>query len=416
MESSAVMIITRPPEIIACLKFAKPNAKSRSSALDNPVFVIFDSHPRPSHPQGAGLSFSTSIENTARTLSDILPTMDESMFDSPDFQWQAQLLSNCSAHVFVARHRRKDHEAAMVRSSLAILDLRAQISELRRENRKLDSDKIELESEASRLRASIRQEQAKLKQETFGLTSFASRTLGRSFGLISHAVAGPSGASNTHTRSIDTSSTIPVKRASPVSHSVPSATGATSIFADNPPPVPSQMPSSYEEFDFEDGSDINTDDPWIRSTRLALQLQNEFDHEERRLRREHAHLVRQARKEFDAEDRRLHQDHARLARQLQNKFDVEDQQLRQEQEQLAHFIQATFQCNICLDELPEDDVAKIDGCIHMMCRTCLREFVSSKIQEHRYPIFCPVCTAETDKKAEPSGAHSVCRLAVFAIQ
>lgn len=413
IENSAVMIITRPPEIIACLKLANSNADPRSSTPDNPVFVVFDSHPRLSHPHGAGLSFSTSIENTARTLSDILPTMDESIFDSSDFQWQAQLLANCSAHVYVARHRRKDHEAAIIRSSLAILDLRAQISGLKSENKKLDSDNKQLESEADRLRASIRQEQAKAKHgASTSRTTFGNSALGHSFGLISHAMAGPSRTqdSGAYNRSIDTPPIVPVKRVRPVHPSSATDTaGAQSIFAHNPPPVPSKMPPSYEEgFDLENNSSIDPDNLWIQSIHLAHQLQDEFNSEDRQLRQEHARLTRKLKNKMDAEDRQLRQEQARRARQLQDEFDAEDRRLRQEQAELVCYIQATFQCSICMDELPEDDVAKIDECVHMMCRSCLRGFVSSKIQEHRYPIFCPMCTVDAEKGAQPGGAHHVC--------
>jgi len=353
------MIITRPPEIIACFKFANANA---GSTPDNPLFVIFDSHPRPSHPLGAGLSFSTSIGNTARTLSNILPTVDESIFGSSDFQWEAQLLSNCSAHVYVAKHRRKNHEEAIVQSSLAILTLRAQISELKREKKKLGSDNRRLESEVDRLRT-LRQEQAKAKREAFPpLTAFANRAPGRSFGLISHAVAGSSRMFGSYSRSADPPSAASTQRHRPARASSATGTsGAQSIFANNPPPVPFKAPPTYADLDPEDKSSTDPDDLWAQTAYVARELQNEFDSEDRRL--------------------------------------------RQEQAELARYIQATFQCSICMDELPEDYVAKVDGCVHTMCRECLREYVSSKIQEHRYPIFCPMCTIATEKKAQPGGRH-----------
>lgn len=373
LDRSAVMIITRPPEIIACFKFASATASSRSGTLDNPLYVVFDSHPRPSHPDGAGLSFSTSIESTARTLSNILPTMDESIFDSDDFQWQAQLLSNCSAHVYVAKHQRKDHEDAVVQSSLAILTLRAQISELRHENETLGAGKKQLESEVGRLRTAVRQEEMNARQEVYSSpAAYAKRAIGRSFGQISHAVAGPSrssGASangaqssSAYNRSTKTLRTSPVERSRPARPAF-STSGAQSIFAHNPPPVPFKPQPTYDELDFYDTSSTDPDDLWFQT--------------------------------------------ARVARQLQNDFDSEDQRLRQEQEELSRYIQVTFQCSICMDELPEDFVAKLDDCVHTMCRTCLREFVSSKIQEHRYPIFCPMCTISAECKAQPGGTPHV---------
>ena len=365
---SAVMIITRPPEIIACFKFVDLNANPNTSM---PLFVVFDSHPRPSHPHGAGLSFSTSIENTARTLSDILPTMDES-FDPSDFQWQAQLLANCSADIYVANHRREDHDEAVVQSSVAILTLRGQISELKRVNKEISSDNKQLESEVDRLRASIRQEQMRLKQEASSSSAaFSNRAPGLSFGCISHAVAGPSRTSSTsvgsvqrsgaYNRSNNTPSTAPVKRNDSARPSTTPNAGAQSIFANNPPPVPSKALPGYDDLD----NTSTTDDIWIQNALFARSLQNEFDSEDQRLRQEHAELA-------------------------------------------SRFIQVTFQCSICMDELPEDDVATVDDCMHMMCRSCLKEFVSSKIQEHRYPIFCPMCTIVKDRQIQPGGTHHVC--------
>jgi len=88
IDSFAVAIITRPPEIIACL-----NLRLRS-----PTVFIFDSHPRPSYSNGAGMMTSPSIEGAARRLAGLLPTVD--LRDS-FLQWRAQLLGNYSGHVFV---------------------------------------------------------------------------------------------------------------------------------------------------------------------------------------------------------------------------------------------------------------------------------------------------------------------------
>ncbi|KAH7903585.1 hypothetical protein BJ138DRAFT_116023 [Hygrophoropsis aurantiaca] len=46
IRSSSAAVITRSPKTIACLNLV--------SSTDS-VFVIFDSHPRPGHPGGAGL-------------------------------------------------------------------------------------------------------------------------------------------------------------------------------------------------------------------------------------------------------------------------------------------------------------------------------------------------------------------------
>jgi hypothetical protein len=76
-----VVIITRPPEIIACLKLCLVTRNS---------FIVFDAHPHLSYRNGAGMIVSPSIEGTARRLTELLPTVD-----LPDsfLQRQAQFLA-----------------------------------------------------------------------------------------------------------------------------------------------------------------------------------------------------------------------------------------------------------------------------------------------------------------------------------
>jgi hypothetical protein len=90
---------------------------------------------------------STSIESTARRLTELLPTVD-----LPDgvLQWQAQLLSNCSGHVFVP------HGAditvpmlwqAVLESSLAQLSMQTVIADLRSQNEAQTNQHQRLERE-----------------------------------------------------------------------------------------------------------------------------------------------------------------------------------------------------------------------------------------------------------------------------
>ena len=64
LQKSAAVIIPRPPEIFVCFKV--PNATSEQNA-----YIVFDSHPRSSHPEGAGLIFNSSLENTAKIIKGI---------------------------------------------------------------------------------------------------------------------------------------------------------------------------------------------------------------------------------------------------------------------------------------------------------------------------------------------------------
>jgi hypothetical protein len=59
--------------------------------------------------------------------------------------------------------------------------------------------------------------------------------------------------------------------------------------------------------------------------------------------------------------------------------------------------QGCFECAICMDQIPADTIPRIDSCRHAFCRECLRGHVTARLDERRYPIFCPTCTAAPTK-------------------
>ncbi|SRR6266702_74725 len=81
------------------------------------------------------------------------------------------------------------------------------------------------------------------------------------------------------------------------------------------------------------------------------------------------------------------------ARRLQREFDSEDRALSVERIKLSQTVQRVFMCGICMEEMPEDSVARPDPCGHAFCRECMRGYVSTRLEEHRFPILCPTCTA-----------------------
>ncbi|KZT36311.1 hypothetical protein SISSUDRAFT_1071582 [Sistotremastrum suecicum HHB10207 ss-3] len=80
-------------------------------------------------------------------------------------------------------------------------------------------------------------------------------------------------------------------------------------------------------------------------------------------------------------------------------MDAESQALNLERRSLEKFIQETFRCDICMEELPKDDVVRIGECGHETCRECMMGYVGSKLGEHRFPVLCPICVG---KGGEPS--------------
>ena len=88
-----------------------------------------------------------------------------------------------------------------------------------------------------------------------------------------------------------------------------------------------------------------------------------------------------------------------ILKELQQKFDDEDCRLRTERAALVTFQPRTFSCPVCTDEYPEDYIARMPHCDHGFCRDCLKTYVVSKLEGHRFPILCPSCVADgTGKK------------------
>ncbi|KAG1827559.1 uncharacterized protein BJ212DRAFT_1256725 [Suillus subaureus] len=92
------------------------------------------------------------------------------------------------------------------------------------------------------------------------------------------------------------------------------------------------------------------------------------------------------------------------ALELQQCFDIEDLQLRDQMQTLAASLPHNFSCVICMEEQPVDNSLDLE-CNHSICRTCIRGHIFSKIEEHCFPVLCPVCMTEKNDRqpAEISG-------------
>jgi hypothetical protein len=92
------------------------------------------------------------------------------------------------------------------------------------------------------------------------------------------------------------------------------------------------------------------------------------------------------------------------AMRLQYEFDSEDRALSAQRAELAKDAQRLFVCGICLEEMPDDSITRPDPCGHTFCRECLRGHVAARINEHRYPVLCPSCTANKGKGKGAAGS------------
>jgi hypothetical protein len=87
---------------------------------------------------------------------------------------------------------------------------------------------------------------------------------------------------------------------------------------------------------------------------------------------------------------------------LQWKID-KDRTFSAQRAKLSKSTQRLFECGICMEEMPNDSIARPDPCGHAFCRECLRGHVTARLNEHRFPILCPTCTAGKGKGKEAAG-------------
>jgi hypothetical protein len=329
------------------------------------------------------------VEGIARRLTELLPSVD---LQDGILQWQAQLLSNCSGHVFVP-HSLDSSTAALwqsvLESSLAQLSMQAEISDLRSQNDFQASEQKRLETELKEVEERCQGQERSIQE----LRS------ARNNAYSHHHAANSQSRPSTSSTSRPLSSNNPfaaLSKHTATSHSTSSrSAGQAHDIRGSSPPL----------FDW-DGS-------------YASSIQDEFDSEDRALTTERADLNRYVTshntnpRSTGSRDTRggpaAHRDDGfSYAKRLQSQFDNEDRMLSAERIKLAKTIQTVFECGVCMEEMPEDSVARPDPCRHAFCRDCMRGYVSARLEEHRFPILCPTCTASKGKGKGVTGGTRIC--------
>ncbi|KAI0347119.1 hypothetical protein BDW22DRAFT_1367462 [Trametopsis cervina] len=316
---SSCAVITRPPEIIACFYILRP-----ASVTD--TFVIFDSHPRPDHLDGAAFIFKTSGTAASSYLADLFQ-FDRTLLSDTSIQWQAQLLANLSSHVFVAKPpppNLQDWREYTLQASVEYLNMRAEYMDLKARNAVLDEEN-----------SSLKQQLDRSKQSAIGRTSKPSRHSRRAKTIATSA--------NNTRPSPSTSGGVNSTLDSMLRHSSDLWNPTSNVFNDNGATMPGAFPAGA-------ATDLPLDVDVDADLAFALEQQRVFDEEDRRL---------------AAERRRLKSHEPKL-----------------------------FRCGVCFEDHPEDYVASVEPCGHRFCRECMRDYVRSKVDEHRYPIPCPLCQTD----------------------
>jgi hypothetical protein len=57
----------------------------------------------------------------------------------------------------------------------------------------------------------------------------------------------------------------------------------------------------------------------------------------------------------------------------------------------------TLECGVCNELYGVAQSIQLSTCSHSFCRECIRTFTKTRINEGRYPIFCPVCAIERSR-------------------
>lgn len=308
-----MLVITRPPEIISALKVATSSA---------PVFVTFDSHPRKKHPDGAAFIFHPSLDAAAAYLSDLLQ-FDPQLLSDPNLHWQAQLLAHCSAHMFVAREMSTsaaDLDQILLDTSLEVLKLKAEISDLNTQVSSLDAENRHLASENATQEAKIED----LQEENRRLVR-KSTFSGSTHGAPSLPLGGP-----------PVSPSAP--RAGPVTLNGTSSSQVSQATL-NAGPSTSKGSLVWKE------TQAFGDDDATFATLIELEWRNQAED----------------RDSLDFKD-------FSLAQEQQKAFEDEDRALREQAVELQKTVPATFQCGICLEEETEFMLQELEPCGHKFCR------------------------------------------------
>lgn len=379
---STAVIITKPPEILAVFAIVTNQPPPRPPV----IFAVFDSHSRPiTHPNGAAFSFF----GTARAGADYLARLlgfDVDLTRDKGMQWQAQLLSQLSAHCFVASDDdeeepdKKQLEVDLFRADIATLEVRSALSEAKTELGELKDLVSRTRGENGRLGDEVKMLRIQLESARKALKKVEEER--------DRALAG--GKTDTDVESSSASPSPP-----------PVNKGKTPVGNPLPPP-----PRLFNQIEVLDGSSStkalgkwsSSSGPHIRTSSTVVHhgpsgskpSNGPFD-------------------SYDSSVQDLLNDQMlrdmQVAAEIQRELDRESDALMRQHELLIANSQQIFDCRVCMEMCPEDIMATLVGCEHVFCRECLLGHVKAGLEENKFPIVCPVCATEGDRPKHRRGGE-----------
>lgn len=321
----------------------------------------------------------------ARYLAGLLH-FDEDILRDVDVQWQAQLLGHCSGDVFVAAEAppngAKWAETAL-EASLQVLSLEAQVRELQEKAQSLEDDKkrirqelVGVEHDLIQMDDMLRKEQEKnerLRQKYAPYQPQRNRW-----------EPGPTFSQGASQQTQGDSSFW--SYVWPKSGSGSSASGAA---------------KDYGKAQSDSATRLNGNSQGEGSTHRGYKSRHHRETPRDQMRREDEAKRRSTAE--PTEPAKPVPDIDPVAVQLQIHFDEENRELEQQMRDLQAIQPEFFDCGVCFEKFQEDHIARVDPCGHAYCRDCLRGHAVSRIDEHRYPVLCPLCTADRTRTDPPGG-------------
>ncbi|CAE6410625.1 unnamed protein product [Rhizoctonia solani] len=415
--------LTRPPEVISVMHIPIPRSTSNdwtpwaSPRRTESIYLVFDSHPRPNHPNGAAVHIfpARSTDDVADYLMDLFQ-VDQEIMNDPNLEWTVQLLGQLSYHLLAPALGREPTDEYVL--NMRILE----------ENRKRTwaEDKLKAaEAETRKLRSQVfdqQQEIAMLKfkdrrtrDEVQGLKEQLNRPRptkeDQRTGWFSSGNRGGEGSrpQEDHRNAGWFSS------GNRGSESHKSKGKGRDISGGPAPGEETKSPSWFGNDNKGGESNRSTEKGWgpsggtrappgvNPSTRTSGTSNFEFSPLSRSPTRppptynsvsSWASGPSNHRRATIAEEENARS--LELALRLQREFDDETAKVSMGESLAKSMERATFDCGICMDTFTDEAIARIDGCGHSCCRDCMRSSIQSKIEERRYPIPCPFCMAGSD--------------------
>ncbi|KAJ1300980.1 hypothetical protein OPQ81_003404 [Rhizoctonia solani] len=398
--------VTRPPEVIGVMHIPIPKPSLTSSdwapwtsRRAESIYLVFDSHPRPNHPNGAAVHIfpSRPTDDVAEYLMDLFQ-VDEDIINDPNLEWTVQLFGQLSYHVLApspapeaaneyelnmrileANRKRDWAEEKLKTAEAETRKLRSLVFEKDQEISMLNFNHRRTKDEVQRLKEQLNPMPPPPRNEQPRTASWMSsgNRVGESSKSKGKGRDDSGGWQTVPVRKVETRTSSWFPNYNKGGEGSKSAgTGSENQDALQANANSSKRTSGSSNFEFSPWSMIPSQPPPSYASRASGSS---------------GHHV----PAIDEEEARS----LELALQLQRQFDDETAQVSMGESLAKAMERPKFDCGICMDTFTDEAIARIDECGHSCCRDCMRSNIQSKIEERRYPIPCPFCVAGSGENA-----------------